>query len=95
MRVERKVFPVKEHGFTAGSAPQGQPVLDAHRAAGGEGCGEDTVEGLREVLQEVLNRLARRRRRRDPVLALKIACKEACNWFSAENRKGRGWNGDG
>jgi hypothetical protein len=90
MRMEKKVIRVKERGFMAGLAQQGRPVLEAHRATGGE----DTVEGLREMLQEVLDRLARRRRRRDPVLALKIACKEACNWFSAGNRKGQGWNGD-
>jgi hypothetical protein len=94
MRVERKISRVKERGFTAGPAQQGRPVLEAHRAAGSESCGQDTVEGLRDVLQDVLEHLARSRRRRDPVVALKLACKEACNWFSAGDRKRRGRNED-
>jgi hypothetical protein len=52
------------------------------------------VELLRDMMQDALDRLAQSRRRRDPVVALKIACKEACNWFSVGNRKGRGSNGD-
>jgi hypothetical protein len=80
---------VKERGFEAGRTEQGRHVFEANRAVGGEGCGQDTVELLRDIMQDVLARLARSRRRRDPVVALKIACKEACNWFSAGNRKGR------
>jgi hypothetical protein len=67
--------------------------LQPDHVAGGEDCGQDTVELLRDMMQDVLERLARSRRRRDPVLALKIACKEACHWFSEENRKARGQNG--
>jgi hypothetical protein len=84
---------VKERGFEAGRTERGRQVSEADRAVGGEGCGQDTVELLRDIMQDVLGRLARSRRRRDPVVALKIACKEACNWFSAGNRKGRA-NGD-
>jgi hypothetical protein len=84
---------VKEHGFDAGRTEQGRHVFEADRAVGSEGCGQDTVELLRDIMQDVLARLAQSRRRRDPVVALKIACKEACNWFSAGNRKGRA-NGD-
>jgi hypothetical protein len=80
---------VKERGVEAGRTEQGQQLFEADRAVSGEGCGQDTVELLRDIMQDVLARLARRRRRRDPVVALKIACKEACNWFSAGNRKGR------
>jgi hypothetical protein len=58
--------------------------------AGGESCGQDTVELLRDMMQDVHERLAQSRRRRDPVLALKIACKEACHWFSSGDRKGEG-----
>ncbi|HEY7391065.1 MAG TPA: hypothetical protein VH640_21285 [Bryobacteraceae bacterium] len=72
---------MKERGLT------GRPVLEADSAAEGKGCGEDTVEGLRDMLQEVLDRLARSQRRRDPVTALKIACKEACHWFSEGDQK--------
>ena len=86
---ERKVS-LKERARAVGPAQWGRPVLEARRAAGVESCGKDTVEGLREMLQEVLDQLARSRRRPDPVMALKIACKEACHWFSAGNRKGRG-----
>ena len=60
------------------------------RSGHSEGCGQDTVELLRDMMKDVLERVARKRRRRDPVVALKIACKEACNWFSSGNRKGRG-----
>jgi len=84
---------VKERGVEAGRTEQGQQLFEADRAVGGESCGQDTVELVRDIMQDVLARLARRRRRRDPVVALKIACKEACNWFSAGNRKGRA-NGD-
>jgi hypothetical protein len=50
--------------------------------------GGDTVEGLRDILEDVLDELARSRRRRDPVTALKIACKQACaSWFSTQKRK--------
>jgi len=59
----------------------------------GEGCGQDTVELLRDMMKDVLERLERNRRRRDPVVALKIACKEACSWFSSGNRNGRGLDG--
>ena len=69
-----------------------RPLMEADRAAGGEG--QDTVELLRDMMQDALDRVARSRRRRDPVVALKIACKEACHWFSSGNRKGREWSGD-
>jgi hypothetical protein len=67
----------------------GVRVPEAHSATGGAACGQDTVEGLRDLLQDVLGRLAQDRRRRDPVVALKIACKQACHWFSTEKRRGR------
>lgn len=67
----------------------GVQVPDAHGSTGNGACGQDTVEGLRDLLQDVLGRLAQRQRRRDPVVALKIACKEACHWFSTEKRRGR------
>ena len=85
---------MKGRGVEARRAERGRQVFEIDRAAGGEGCGQDTVELLRDMMQDVLDRLARSRRRRDPVVALKIACKEACHWFSARNRKGRGCNGD-
>jgi hypothetical protein len=85
---------VKVRGFEAGRAEHGQRVFEADRVAGSEACGQDTVELLRDMMQDALDRLARSRRRRDPVVALKIACKEACHWFSAGNRKARGANGD-
>lgn len=85
---------MKGRGFEAGRVERVRRVFEADRAAGGEGGGEDTVELLRDMMKDALDRLARSRRRRDPVVALKIACKEACHWFSARNRKGRGWNGD-
>jgi hypothetical protein len=47
------------------------------------------VEGLRDLLQDVLGQLAESRRRRDPVVALKIACKQACHWFSTEKKPAR------
>jgi len=77
---------VKERGFEAGRAEQGRQMLEADRVPGGEG-GQDTVEIVRDMMQDVLDRLAQSRRRRDPVVALKIACKEACHWFSTGNRK--------
>jgi hypothetical protein len=83
---------MNQRGFEAGRAERGRRVFDADRVVGGEG--QDTVELLRDMMQDTLNRLARSRRRRDPVLVLKIACKEACHWFSAGNRKGRSWIGD-
>jgi hypothetical protein len=85
---------MKGRGYESGRAGRGRRVLEASRGAGGDGCGQDTVELLRDMMQDALDRLVRSRRRRDPVVALKIACKEACHWFSAGNRKGRGWNGD-
>jgi hypothetical protein len=45
----KKGFPVKERGFTAGPTQQGRPLHVAHRAAARESCGQDTVEGLRDV----------------------------------------------
>ena len=80
---------MKGRGFEAGRAERGRRVFEADCGAGGEGCGQDTVELLRDMMQDALDRLARSRRRRDPVVALKIACKEACHWFSAGNRKRR------
>ena len=85
---------MKERGSEAVRAERGRRGYEADRAAGVEGCGEDTVELLRDMMQDALDRLARSRRRRDPVLALKIACKEACHWFSAGDRKVRGRNRD-
>jgi hypothetical protein len=67
----------------------GVRVPEAHNATGDAACGEDTVEGLRDLLQDVLGQLAQSRRRRDPVVALKIACKEACHWFAKEKGRGR------
>jgi hypothetical protein len=84
-------FPVKEHSLDMQRSQRGPEVLPEVHAAAGSGCGQDTVEGLRDMLQEVLDRLAQRQRRRDPVMALKIACKQACHWFSME--KGPGRNG--
>jgi hypothetical protein len=81
---------VKGRGSEAGRAERGRRAFEADRDAGGEGCEQDTVELLRDMMKDALDRLARSRRRRDPVVALKIACKEACHWFSAGNRKGRG-----
>jgi hypothetical protein len=76
-----------DHARRKGGFPVNDLGSEADRAAGGEG--QDTVELLRDMMQDALHRLARSRRRRDPVVALKIACKEACHWFSAGNRKGR------
>lgn len=72
-----------------GQGRTGHAMPEAHHTPDGRGSGQDTVEGLRDLLQEVLDRLAKSRRRRDPVTALKIACKEACHWFSTEKGPAR------
>jgi hypothetical protein len=83
---------VNGHRFDLGRVERELRMPEAPRTTGGRPCGEDTVEGLRDILQDVLDRLAKSQRRRDPVMALKIACKQACHWFSTEKgraRKGR------